>query len=157
MLFFLIFFFIIFFTLCLPNVPLSTRRTLGEHSGTWTLEEHSGSPAYRRLRYLGTSGTQVLGCSVTWALRVLEHSDTWVLKALRHSTTYDTQALVHLRHLSIQGSWAIGYSKYSCTRVLYALYLADSNINLLHFEPYKKFQSFINLMFQFGLIPTKMN
>ena len=28
------------------------------------------------------------------------------------------------------------------------------NINVLHFELNKKFQNFINLMFQFGLVPT---
>ena len=30
----------------------------------------------------------------------------------------------------------------------------DFNINLLHFEQNKKVQNFINLMFQFGLVPT---
>ena len=34
------------------------------------------------------------------------------------------------------------------------LLVGDSNVNLLHFEQNKKVQNFINLMFQFGLIPT---
>ena len=32
--------------------------------------------------------------------------------------------------------------------------MGDFNINLLHFEQNKKVQNFINLMFQFGLVPT---